>query len=203
MVMHPTRRWLLTLAALAPAGATLRGLAAPPVAEPRLVLTGFADGREVLAPTARWRGFSDRVMGGVSDARFGRATVAGRECLRLAGRVTRDSGGGFIQMALDLATRERDFDASAYAGIELVVHGNDEDYNCHVRTADCGWYDQSYRATFRASPRWQAVRLAWADFVPNDLAVPLNPATLQRIAVLGWMRDFTADIAVAEVALYR
>jgi hypothetical protein len=169
----------------------------------RLVLSDFDADPEWVAPGLRWRGFSDRVMGGVSDAHFGRDTLAGRRCVRLRGRVTRDRGGGFIQMALDLATRERDFDASAYAGIELVVHGNDEDYNCHVRTADCGWYDQSYRATFRASPRWQAVRLAWADFVPNDLAVPLNPATLQRIAVLGWMRDFTADIAVAEVALYR
>ncbi len=30
----------------------------------------------------------------------------------------------------------------------------------------------------------------------------MNPAKIQRIALLGWMREFTADIAVAEVALY-
>ncbi len=71
-----------------------------------------------------------------------------------------------------------------------------------MRTADCGWYDQSYRATFRALPRWQTIRLAWTSFVPNDLSVPLNPAKIQRIALLGWMREFEADIAVAGIALY-
>jgi hypothetical protein len=202
--MNPRRRLLVTLAGLAPAYPALRALAAgeAPVAEQRLVLSSFEDGREFLASNARWRGFSDRVMGGVSDATFGRATVAGKSCIRLAGRVTRDSGGGFIQMALDLATRDRDFDASAYAGVEFLVHGNDEDYNCHVRTADCGWYDQSYRATFRVAPRWQTIRLPWTGFTPNDLKVPLNPAKIQRIALLGWMREFTADIALAEMALY-
>ena len=202
--MNPRRRLLVTLAAMAPAYCTLRALASgeAPVTEQRLILSSFEDGGESLAPNAGWRGFSDRVMGGVSDATFGRATVAGKSCVRLTGRVTRDSGGGFIQMALDLATRDRDFDASAYSGVEFLVHGNDEDYNCHVRTADCGWYDQSYRATFRAAPRWQTIRLPWTGFTPNDLAVPLNPAKIQRIALLGWMREFTADIALAEVALY-
>jgi len=32
--------------------------------------------------------------------------------------------------------------------------------------------------------------------------VPLDPARIQRIALLGWMREFTADLALAEVALY-
>jgi hypothetical protein len=32
--------------------------------------------------------------------------------------------------------------------------------------------------------------------------MPLNPAKIQRIALLGWMREFTADLALAEVALY-
>lgn len=202
--MNLGRRLLVTLAGMAPAYAAVRALAAGevPVTEQRQILSSFEDGREFLAPNARWRGFSDRVMGGVSDATFGRATVAGKSCVRLAGRVTRDNGGGFIQMALDLATRDRDFDASAYSGVELLVHGNDEEYNCHVRTADCGWYDQSYRATFRAAPRWQTIRLPWTGFTPNDLSVPLNPAKLQRIALLGWMREFTADIALAEIALY-
>jgi len=168
----------------------------------RLILSSFEAGQESLAPNARWRGFSDRVMGGVSDATFVRATVDGKDCIRLYGRVTRDSGGGFIQMALDLASRGGQFDASAYSGAEFLVHGNGEDYNCHVRTADCGWYDQSYRATFRAEPRWQRVRIPWTGFTPNDLTIPLNPGKIQRLALLGWMRDFTADIALAEVALY-
>jgi Complex I intermediate-associated protein 30 (CIA30) len=175
----------------------------PMTPEPaRLVLSNFESEQEIILPGTRWRGFSDRVMGGVSDAEFTRATVAGRRCVRLTGHVTRDSGGGFIQMALDLGSRSADFDGSAYAGVEFLVYGNDEDYNVHVRTADCGWYDDSYRVTFHAEPRWQRVHMPWAGFKPNSVAVPLNPAHLQRIALLGWMREFTADLALAEVALY-
>ncbi|MEO8443663.1 MAG: CIA30 family protein [Gammaproteobacteria bacterium] len=168
----------------------------------RLVLSSFEGDQDILAPKARWRGFSDRVMGGVSDAAFASSMVDGRRCIRLTGRVTRDQGGGFIQMALDLGTRDSGFDGSAWAGVEMLVYGNDEDYNIHVRTADCGWYDQSYRATFHAVPRWQRVRVPWTGFVANDITLPLDAARLQRIAVLGWMREFEADIALAEMALY-
>jgi len=175
----------------------------PAPSESRLVLSDFRPETPTIAEGASWRGFSDRVMGGVSDAKFELANVAGLNCARLTGRVTRDSGGGFIQMALDLGPRRGGFDGSAYAGIELLVHGNDEDYNIHVRTADCGWYDESYRATFRAAPRWQTLRFAWADLQPNGLTAPLDPARLQRIGLLGWMREFQADLALAEIALYR
>ncbi len=170
--------------------------------EKHLVLSSFEEGQDTLVPGARWRGFSDRVMGGVSDAAFDAATVDGRRCVRLTGRVTRDQGGGFIQMALDLGSRGSGFDGSAYAGIEILVYGNSEDYNVHIRTADCGWYDQSYRATFRAVPRWERVRIPWSGFEGNGIALPLDTAHLERIALLGWMREFTADIALAEMALY-
>jgi hypothetical protein len=172
------------------------------MAIPRLVLSNFEGDEEITAPGARWRGFSDRVMGGVSDAEFEKATVEGKRCIRMTGRVTRDSGGGFIQMALDLGSRGADFDGSAYAGIELLLFGNDEDYNVHIRTADCGWYDDSYRATVHLAPRWQRLRLPWKDFKPNSVAAPLDSSHLQRVAVLGWMREFQADVALGEVALY-
>jgi hypothetical protein len=32
---------------------------------------------------------------------------------------------------------------------------------------------------------------------------PLDPARLERIALLGWMREFEADIALATLSLYR
>lgn len=200
--MNPQRRGLMLLVGMAPASAWFAALANT-VPDDRLILSRFADGQPELASNARWRGFSDRVMGGVSDATFSAASVAGKDCLRLSGRVTRDNGGGFIQMALDLGSRTEPFDGSAYAGVEFLVYGNNEDYNVHVRTADCGWYDESYRATFNAEPRWQTLRLAWSDFTPNGVDAPLNAARLQRIALLGWMREFNADLAVAEAALYR
>jgi hypothetical protein len=174
----------------------------PPVKDSRLVLSDFDAVPEQFAPGVRWSGFSDRVMGGVSDATLTRATVAGRRCLRLVGRVTRDRGGGFIQAALDLAPRGGVLDASAWQGVELEVWGNDEDYNIHLRTPDCRWYDESYRHSLRATPQWQRVRIPWQDFAPNGLEAPLATARLQRVALLGWMRDFQADVALASIALY-
>jgi Complex I intermediate-associated protein 30 (CIA30) len=108
-----------------------------PVTDSRLVLSDFDVEPVQLAPGVRWSGFTDRVMGGVSDATLVRATVAGRGCIRLAGRVTRDRGGGFIQAALDLAPRGGVLDGSDWAGVELDLYGNDEDYNstCAPRTA--------------------------------------------------------------------
>jgi Complex I intermediate-associated protein 30 (CIA30) len=72
----------------------------------------------------------------------------------------------------------------------------------HVRTADCGWYDDSYRYTFLAKDSWQTVRIPWGEFQPNSVRVPLNSSRLNRISILGWMREFQADIALARIALY-
>jgi hypothetical protein len=186
--------------ALALAGGKQATAAAP--AGSRLVLTDFQTPEPVMIDNCAWRGFSDRVMGGVSDGNVEAATVAGKRSLRMTGRVTKESGGGFIQMAMYLGGRGDAFDASAYSGLEFLVYGNNEDYNIHIRTADVRWHSQSYRATFFAEPRWQTIRLPWSAFEPNQIEAPLDVAAIQRIGLLGWMREFEADLSVGEVALY-
>lgn len=196
--MDSTRRSLIAMAGMAP----LYSLAATETAKPapgRLVLSHFEDEKPFVLPGTGWRGFTDRVMGGVSNANFDRDEIGGRPCMRMTGDVTRDNGGGFVQMAYYFGDSK---DASAYRGLELLVYGNDEDYNVHIRTADCGWHDQSYRATFRATPEWQTIQLPWSAFEPNGVRTELDTTTLQRIGVLGWMRDFKADLALGEIALF-
>jgi hypothetical protein len=198
------RRELLGLAGLMPALA-MAGEADRPAAAPagsRLVLTDFQAEEPVMIDGCAWRGFSDRVMGGVSDGNVEQGVVAGRRCLRMTGRVTRDSGGGFIQMAMYLGGRTSAFDASAYEGLELLVYGNDEDYNVHIRTTDVRWHSQSYRNTIAARSQWQTLCLPWSAFVANQIDAPLNTHGILRIGLLGWMREFEADLAVARVALY-
>lgn len=168
----------------------------------RRVLSDFTGEEPYVIEGAGWRGFSDRVMGGISDAQLEPSTVGGKSCARLTGTVTRESNGGFIQMAMYFGRGEAELDASEYRGLELLVYGNDEDYNVHVRTADCGWYDDSYRKTFFAPAEWQRVQIPWGDFEPNRVTAPLDSSRLTRIAILGWMREFEADIALAEIALY-
>jgi hypothetical protein len=199
--MNATRRSIVAMASVLPISALAGKSAAVLGIETgteRLVISDFAPEKEYVLPGASWRGFTDRVMGGVSDADFGRDEIDGRRCARMTGNVTRDNGGGFVQMALYL----NGADLSRYSGVELLVYGNDEDYNAHIRTADCGWHDESYRATFHAESRWQTVRIPWSAFKPNGVKAELNTAEVQRFGLLGWMRDFTADLAVGEVALY-
>ena len=154
--MPVQRRAMLIAAGLLPIAGFIRTVAAEVEKSVNdradsLVLSDFSETEPYMLAGAGWRGFSDRVMGGVSDASFEKATIAGKNCVRLSGRVTRESNGGFIQMAMYFGNGRGELDGSAYKGIELLVHGNNEDYNVHVRTTDCGWYDDSYRYTFFAS----------------------------------------------------
>jgi hypothetical protein len=201
------RRTLLITGGLLPFTGWFRTMAAEQISSPNagsneLVLSDFSADEPYILEGAGWRGFSDRVMGGVSDASMDRDTVASINCARLTGTVTRESNGGFIQMALYFGADEAELDGSAYSGIELQVFGNNEDYNVHLRTADCGWYDESYRHTFFAKPEWQSVRIPFSEFEANSVKAPLNSARINRIAILGWMREFQADIALARISLY-
>ncbi len=207
--MNPQRRSLLaaagSLTALACLPACIPAFAAghKRVLPERLVLSSFKDGEIQTYSSSGWTGFSDRVMGGISNAEFEIDRIEGKDAIRLTGNVTRESNGGFIQMAYFFGRNYRYFDASDYDGIELLVYGNNEDYNVHVRTNDCRWYEQSYRHTAFITPEWQRLQIPWDAFTPNGVRAPLNQAELQRIAVVGWMREFDADISVAELALYK
>lgn len=66
----------------------------------KLVLSNFEGDEPYVLEGAGWRGFSDRVMGGISDAQLQASTIDGVRCARLTGSVTRESNGGFIQMAM-------------------------------------------------------------------------------------------------------
>lgn len=82
-----------------------------------LVILDFSEGDQSSEVPGEWRGFSDRVMGGVSDAEFDADFIDDVVCFRLRGHVTRDNGGGFVQMARELGINESGFDASAFKGL--------------------------------------------------------------------------------------
>jgi hypothetical protein len=149
-----------------------------------------------------WRGFSDRVMGGLSQEMVTRTTQRGRRCLLLTGDVRLENNGGFVQMALDLASDGSTCDASALAGVLMVVRGNGEGYGVHLRTPACIRPWQSYRAGFTATPQWREVRLPFERFVPHRLAEPLDSRRLRRIGLVAIGRAFRADLAVATLGFY-
>lgn len=78
----------------------------------------------VTSSGTQWSGVTDRVMGGVSSGTLSREDFRGRSCNVLRADVRLENGGGFVQMATDLAMDpavSNTVDASEYQGIELEV----------------------------------------------------------------------------------
>ncbi|MFN3170064.1 MAG: CIA30 family protein [Hyphomicrobiales bacterium] len=164
---------------------------------------------------ATWQFIADGVMGGVSQGAMAREMVDGRQAYRMRGQVSLDNDGGFIQMALDLASDGSAVDGSAFTGIALDVidsslalgirpnrAGNGETYNLHLRTTDVTRPWQSYRQSFIAGPEWETHRIPFTDFAPHRIDTPLNVTKLRRIGILAIGREFEADVSVGGLRFY-
>jgi hypothetical protein len=191
--------------ALLLAGTTLithRAARSEPMQPAARVIDDLSGDDLVATIGTRWQLVTDRVMGGVSDGTLVRESVSGRPALRMRGDVSLENNGGFVQMALDLAPDGGVVDASSWTGIELDVIGNDEDYGVHLRTDAVERPWQSYRQSFRAAAAWRTVQLAFADFVPHRIDVPLDVRRLRRIGLVAIGRTFSADLAVGGVRFF-
>jgi hypothetical protein len=159
-------------------------------------------GPELIAANgAAWRVVTDRVMGGVSEARLTREMRAGHSALVLRGTVRLDNDGGFVQMALDLAPAGGALDASGFRALRLSVQGNGAGYNVHLRTRDLTRVWQSYRANFVAEPRWQVIDLPLSEFSLHRTDIPLDLRQLHRIGLVAIGEPMQADLALGAMAL--
>jgi len=157
------------------------------------------DGRSRLGTP--WRLITDRVMGGLSNAVMSMREVDGRRALCMQGAVSLENNGGFIQVNLSLAS-DGYFDASDFDGVRLLVRGNGETYNLHLKTAATSMPWQSYRADFQATDQWREVRLPFAGFKPHRLVPALDLTRLLRLGVVAIGRPMQADLCLAEIGLY-
>ncbi len=161
-----------------------------------LLLDDFADASLVAR---LWSVFSDRVMGGRSDARAERTVVAGRMALRLSGRVSLERNGGFIQIARSFDGGR--IDAAPFRGLQLAVCGKAGSYAVHLRTADTQAPWQYYAAELAVTSSWQDVLVPWHAFKAASLRAPLDPSTVQRIGIVAGKVAFDADIAISRLEL--
>ena len=145
---------------------------------------------------ADWTMVSDRVMGGVSEGHLTHETVEGRPALRLTGEVRLDNNGGFLQMARDMDP------AGGWNGLRLVLRGNGEAYNLHLRTdaLDRPW--QSFRATVHPGVAWQTFDIGFADLTPHRTRAVFDPTELTRLGIVAIGHAFAADVALASLALF-
>ena len=148
-----------------------------------------------------WRLITDNVMGGVSSGSLILDNYQNKNCLRMQGNVSTENNGGFVQISLPLSEQET-FDASAYAGIEMEVAGNNGPYNIHIRSSGLMFPWQSYRASFNVSPDWQTVRIAFAELDAYRTFKSFKPNQLQRLGLVGIGRDFEVDLCLASVKFY-
>jgi hypothetical protein len=150
----------------------------------------------------RWRLVTDDVMGGVSRATTNEVVCKGRKAICMRGNVSLDNGGGFVQLALDLAPQAGAFDASRFAGIELDTLGNGERYGIHLRSMELTRPQQSYRQSFVAPRDWTTLTFPFAGFRPHRTDLSLNTTQLRRIGLIAIGRELTAGLAIARVAFY-
>ena len=110
-----------------------------------LLLDDFTDADLVAGS---WSVFSDRVMGGVSDARAAHEVVAGRMALRLSGRVS----------------------LARHGGVQLAVCGVSGSYVVPLRTAEARAPWQYYGAELPVTPRRRMCICPGAPSSPNRCA---------------------------------
>ena len=151
-----------------------------------------------------WEGFSDRVMGGVSELRSQVLTEEAHRYLRISGTVSTRNNGGFIQVRLVLGSDFSPFDGSRYRGVRVVVRGTGDAYFLHLRTAGMMLPWKYYAAPVGVTAAWTAVDIPWSAFEKGDFGTmgKLNPSRLKSIAVVAAKKDFDALIDVREIGFY-
>lgn len=149
-----------------------------------------------MLPDARWRFFTDQVMGGLSTGSIALLAEEGVRFARMTGHVSTANWGGFIQMRLDLQNALPD----RTTGLRLIVRGNTQRYFVHLRSgATFPW--QYHQAGFEVTENWAEVRLPFASFAPKGgLTGPIrNAGSLISVAVAAYGRDHDARIDLRDM----
>ena len=150
----------------------------------------------------QWRLVTDNVMGGISQGRLITDSVSGRQCLHMLGNVKLDNNGGFVQMALNLP-EDKLVEIASHTGLVLEAYGNGESYNIHLRTSNLWLPWQSYRYSFIAPAEWKTFYIPFTDFTPYRTSKALKLEKIERIGVVAIGREFTADLCLGKIGLYR
>ncbi|MCB5198663.1 CIA30 family protein [Loktanella sp. TSTF-M6] len=145
-----------------------------------------------------WRFISDQVMGGVSTGRVDFHAADGRHYATLAGDVSTENNGGFIQIRRDVDG----LPASATAMV-LTVRGNGAAYKVHLRTRQSERPWHYFAASFDAPAEWTDITLPLADFAPNKdhLQAPVHPTDVRSIGIVAYGADYHAKLDIAGIVL--
>ena len=146
---------------------------------------------------APWSAISDQVMGGISEVYFYELEENGENFYRLEGNVSTENNGGFIQSRVNLNINTDDFE-----GVRIKVRGNNNEYYVHLRAPRMMPWNYYY-AKFYASDEWQVFEIPLNTFqYSRNQSIGLNTRTIRSIGLVAYVKDFTAQLDIANIELY-
>ncbi len=167
------------------------------------LIDDFSGNSSALGTT--WQGFTDRVMGGISDMQSGIRSDGTDFYLRMSGQVSLENNGGFIQVRLMLHPDQIPVDLSRYNGLELKVRGKGNSYYIFLRTRSTRFPWKFYLAPIPGlESEWQTVRIPWTAFKKGDFGTmpPFSPRYVTSLAIVAYKKAFSAEIEVSEIRFY-
>lgn len=188
------------------------------------LLDDFSSAGGVSRLGTRWEGFTDRVMGGVSDIQVDLMPGETGRVLKMRGNVSLENNGGFIQVRLLFREGKKSYDAGDYRGIVIRARsmddgnmdaGNMDDEGSRDKDGGKGYYIflrttrtvfpwAYYGQTIPVTGEWQDHFLPFSDFASANMArSSLNPEKLVSVGIVAAYREFFADLEVDYIGLYR
>lgn len=165
------------------------------------LLDDFRSERSAVGTT--WQLFTDRVMGGRSDAQAKRSRIAGTHCLVVEGIVRTEGNGGFLQVALPLAPSDGALDASRFRALRVTVARGSGSWALHLRTPACTAPWMHYRAELPGRPerQWVPIDVPFSAFTGDGTREALDLTALTRLGIVALKPPGPAQLAIARVEL--
>jgi peptide methionine sulfoxide reductase msrA/msrB len=150
-----------------------------------------------------WEFITDGVMGGMSTGEMELAALDKRRAMHMAGKLSLENNGGFIQVRKNLKTKQGLFNASDYLGVYIVARAKPHKYAIHLRTGNTILPWQYYQADFVATEKWQKIKIPFTKFQPYSLKKKLNTNKIKSIAVVAIKEEFNPNIFIDEIGFYK
>jgi len=167
-----------------------------------MIIDDFSDPNHISRLGTKWRLVTDRVMGGISEAKSTFGQDESFKYIHVQGNVSLENNGGFVQMALALSDNSESLDVKGYSGVRLWVKGNGQRYYVHLKNKQTILHWQYYAASFTTSERWEQIEIPFEQFEPQALEDELRLDDLTRIAIVGAKKAYPVDIYVGPIEFY-
>ncbi len=170
----------------------------------RGVIDTFRDAGPVSTLGTTWRAYSDRVLGGQSEAWARFEVFDAKPCVRLGGRVVaRDGEDGAVQASLGLGRGGQAYDASGFFGVRFFARSHTTGtFSVHLREVGSSSPWRYWRATFEVEDRWTPVAVPFSRFEPVGAARAIQRGQLGQLALVASGVDLDVELAVSSLSFF-